>query len=139
MKFLNWIKRIFSHPKTTVAGILQTAAGAAIAAGMATGKVPITAESIGLSGGLVAGGLGNIAAKDANKASESVTAITDMASTVVPAVMSLEDHYQEVRDKVAKAQAVLASASEANTVVSSLLGAAPNAALVPVISPEKQG
>lgn len=125
MKIWTWLKGLFSHPKTTAAGVLQTAAGAAIAAGMATGKVPVTAENIGLSGGLVAGGLGNISAKDANKASAVVASATTAASAVVPVVMSMDDHYNAVLAQIGQAQTVLASATEANTVVSAMLGAVP--------------
>ena len=110
MKLWNWIKGLFANPKTTAAGLLQLAGGAAIATGMATGKMPVNAETIALSGGLVSGGLGNLAAKDAKP-----------IQAAIPVAMTVADHYQAVKAQVGEAQAVLASASEANAAVDQTL------------------
>jgi hypothetical protein len=116
----SWLKGCFSHPKTTVAGLAQFAGGAALAAGMATGKVPVTSETIALAGGLVAGGVGNIAAKDAAPAAKAVTDVTTMAVGGVQIAdlvqATIESEGQKAKEqKIADIAGAVASALESKS------------------------
>lgn len=102
MKVFAWIKSLFDHPKTTVAGIGALAGAAAIGYGMYTGAVPINAQSVATAGGLASAGLAGIAGKDA-----VATQAVEAAAAAAPEALTLIDQYKSMQAEAQDAQAKL--------------------------------
>lgn len=98
MFIINWIKGLFAHPKTTVAGLGALTGAAAMGYGMSTGTVPMDSHNIAITGGLVSAGLAGVFGKDA----EPVKAI-DAAVSVAPAV-DLVQQFQNLKLEANTAQ-----------------------------------
>ena len=93
MWFINWIKGLFSNPKTTAAGVGALAGAAALSYGMSTGTVPITTETVATAGGLASAGVAGLVGKDAvgQKITEEVTQIVNEAKAVSQVVENVKE------------------------------------------------
>jgi hypothetical protein len=108
--FSSFFKNIAADPASSIKGIAQLAAGGATCFGMATGTVPINVGA-GIAAGFVTSGLHSLG-------TDSLTPAINVAATLAPQALTIADHYNAIKSQTGQAQAVLAAAAEAATILS---------------------
>jgi hypothetical protein len=121
--FKNFFKNIAADPVSSVKGVANLIVAGGTCYGMATGVIPtnvgIPLASKATVDGIHALGTDNSTGKVdpiAEKAAEAV----QLAAAVTPGAMTINDHYNEIKKQAGQAQAVLAAAAEAGSLLADL-------------------
>jgi hypothetical protein len=133
----NFGANIKADPASTVKGLAWLAAAAASVYGMTKGVIPVNSASISAVGAMATSGLHGLGSgpnRDLAPGEAMLTGTVETAAAVLPAALTVADHYEAIRKEADKTTATLSAVQD---LLAGLQALTPQPPVAP--APEQKG